>query len=81
MASARSISSIKKDDVSVVEQARHLEATPHIVEIDSFRVLGLSVEDADFYTNYPAEKVKKIFRKVRKKFSQPLSQTKRVASG
>ncbi|KAG9769112.1 putative transporter [Exophiala dermatitidis] len=63
MASVR-VHEDKKDDVNVVEQCSHLEAATHIVEIDEFRVLGLSQEDVDFYTNFPAEKTRKIFRKV-----------------
>lgn len=64
MASVR-VHEDKKEDVNVVEQCSHLEAATHIVEIDEFRVLGLSQDDVDFYTNFPAEKTRKIFRKVR----------------
>lgn len=58
-------SSIDKDDVQVIEKdVAHLEAAANVIEIDTFRVLGLSSEDADFYTNFPEEKRKKVFRKV-----------------
>ncbi|KAL4886611.1 major facilitator superfamily domain-containing protein [Aspergillus karnatakaensis] len=51
--------SITKDDV---EKSTHVESP--ITEIGTFRVVGLSAEDADFYLNYPEEKRKKVFRKV-----------------
>ncbi|RDW89815.1 uncharacterized protein DSM5745_01590 [Aspergillus mulundensis] len=45
-----------------IEKPSHIESP--ITEIGTFRVVGLSPEDADFYTNYPEEKRKKVFRKV-----------------
>ncbi|GKT51047.1 high-affinity nicotinic acid transporter [Colletotrichum spaethianum] len=42
----------------------HLEKVPEAIEVNGFRVFGLSTEDADFYNNYPADKRKKVFRKV-----------------
>lgn len=39
---------------------------PNITEIGTFRVLGLNPDDADFFTNYPEEKRKRVFRKVRR---------------
>ena len=59
--------SIGKDDVEIVDQPAHIESLPkpsHITEIGTFRVVGLTPEDADFYTNYPEEKRKKVFHKV-----------------
>ncbi|KAL4943532.1 hypothetical protein BDV06DRAFT_210938 [Aspergillus oleicola] len=55
---------VVKGDVEKVvdEKAAHIESP--ITEIGTFRVVGLSPEDADFYTNYPEEKRKKVFRKV-----------------
>lgn len=51
-------------DKKVDEEATHIESTANVTEIGSFRVLGLSSEDADFFTNYPEEARKKVFRKV-----------------
>ncbi|KAL4790762.1 major facilitator superfamily domain-containing protein [Aspergillus venezuelensis] len=53
-----------KGDVekAVDEKAAHIENP--ITEIGTFRVVGLSPEDADFYNNYPEEKRKRVFRKV-----------------
>jgi hypothetical protein len=45
-----------------IEKPSHIESP--ITEIGTFRVVGLSPEDADFYTNYPEEKRKSVFRKV-----------------
>ncbi|CAG7923203.1 unnamed protein product [Penicillium olsonii] len=59
--------SIGKDDVEIVDQPSHIESLPkpsHVTEIDTFRVVGLTPEDADFYINYPPEKRKKVFHKV-----------------
>ena len=47
-----------------LKKAEHVEVTPKIVEIDTFRVVGISEEDAEFYKQYPEEKRKKIFQKV-----------------
>ncbi|KEF57115.1 uncharacterized protein A1O9_07305 [Exophiala aquamarina CBS 119918] len=57
--------SFQKDEVEFIEGKQNdVEGIPHIIEIDTFRVLGLTAEDADFYTNFPEEKRKRIFRKV-----------------
>ena len=57
--------SIEKDVVDVKdEEAFHLESKARVLEIDTFRVCGLSDEDANFYNNYPEEGRKKVFRKV-----------------
>lgn len=58
-------SSIEKDIYVKAEEAVHHEGAAHIVEIDTFRVCGLSSEDADFYTNYPEQDRKKVFHKVK----------------
>ncbi|KAL4934072.1 major facilitator superfamily domain-containing protein [Aspergillus undulatus] len=56
--------SIVKGDVekAIDEKPAHIESA--VTEIGTFRVVGLSPEDADFYTNYPEEKRMKVFRKV-----------------
>jgi hypothetical protein len=36
-----------------------------VTTIDNIQVLGLPSDDADFYRNFPAEKRKKLLRKVR----------------
>lgn len=46
------------------EKALHVEATANVVEIGPYRVLGLSREDVDFFTNFPEEKRKKVFHKI-----------------
>lgn len=58
-------SDIKKDVHVKAEEASHHEGLAQIVEIDTFRVCGLSSEDADFYTNFPEQDRKKVFHKVR----------------
>ncbi|KAL4915882.1 major facilitator superfamily domain-containing protein [Aspergillus aurantiobrunneus] len=50
--------SVGKEDI----EKTHVESP--ITEIGTFRVVGLSAEDAEFYTSYPEEKRKKVFRKV-----------------
>ena len=58
-------SSIGKADVEIVDKhSGHLEHVPNVLEIDNFRVCGLDVDDADFYTSFPPERRKKVFRKV-----------------
>ncbi|KAI8650518.1 hypothetical protein NCS57_01385900 [Fusarium keratoplasticum] len=57
-------SSIEKSDVDVMDKHSHLENAPEAIDIAGFRVFGLDPEDAEFYTNYPEEKRKKVFRKV-----------------
>ncbi|KAL3467938.1 major facilitator superfamily domain-containing protein [Aspergillus heterothallicus] len=54
--------SISKADEADAEKSTHIESP--VTEIGTFRVVGLSAEDADFYVNYPEEKRKKVFRKV-----------------
>ena len=49
----------------------NLDGAPQVIEIDGFRVLGLSSDDADFYRNYPEEKRKKVMRKVSKEPACP----------
>ncbi|TDZ31683.1 putative transporter [Colletotrichum sidae] len=60
--------SMEKDEVGVVDHRpstdAHLEKVPEAIDVGPYRVYGLSVEDADFYNNYPEEKRKKVFRKV-----------------
>lgn len=59
---------IGKDDVEIVDQPTHIESLPkpsHITEIGTFRVVGLTPEDAEFFANYPEEKRKQVFHKVR----------------
>jgi hypothetical protein len=43
----------------------HIEKTQQTVAIDNIQVLGLSSEDAEFYTSYPPEARKKLLWKVR----------------
>ena len=58
--------SFQKDEVEFIEGKQNdVEGIPHVIEIDTFRVLGLTVEDTDFYSNFPEDQRKKIFRKVR----------------
>ena len=59
--------SITKKDVEIVDQPSHIESVTkgsHVTEIGTFRVVGLTPDDEDFYTNFPAERRKKVFRKV-----------------
>lgn len=44
----------------------NLDGTPQVIEIDGFRVLGLSQDDAEFYKNYSEDKRKQVLRKVGK---------------
>lgn len=56
-----------KKEVQVMDEPSHVENAPkpsHVKEIGSFRVVGLSDEDAEFYTNFPEKERKKAFRKV-----------------
>jgi hypothetical protein len=60
--------SIGKDDVEIVDQTSHIEDIPKpslVTQVGDFRVVGLTPDDADFYNNYPEEKRKKVFHKVR----------------
>lgn len=59
--------SIGKDDVEIVDQPSHIESLPkasNVTEIGTFRVVGLTPEDAEFYTSFPEERRKKVFHKV-----------------
>ncbi|OOQ81870.1 MFS transporter [Penicillium brasilianum] len=59
--------SIRKEDVEVVDQPAHVENLPkpsHVTEIDTFRVVGLTVDDEQFYNSFSEERRKKVFRKV-----------------
>lgn len=59
--------SITKKDVEVVDEPSHIESVTkgsHVTEIGTFRVVGLTPDDEDFYTNFPADRWKRIFRKV-----------------
>ncbi|KAJ0139454.1 putative transporter, partial [Colletotrichum tanaceti] len=60
--------SVDKHEVEVLGHRpstdAHLEKVPEAIDVNGFRVFGLSPEDADFYTNYPPEKRKKVFHKV-----------------
>lgn len=61
------MAAIEKNEISYIdEKSESVQDTkPHqIVQIDNFQVLGLHPDDADFYTNYPEEKRKKVIRKV-----------------
>ncbi|KAL2870226.1 putative MFS transporter [Aspergillus lucknowensis] len=55
-------------DIDVVDEKAHdpdhVEKVLHTVAIDNIQVLGLSSEDAEFYTSYPPEARKKLLRKV-----------------
>lgn len=42
----------------------HEESVTNIVTIDNIRVLGLSAEDAEFYTNFPMERRMRLLHKV-----------------
>jgi MFS family permease len=57
--------SIEKADIEIVgDRPSHVEKPSQVVEIGTFRVVGISPEDVDFFTNFPEERRKKIFRKV-----------------
>lgn len=58
-------SSIDRNEIDLDHKVSHLEGAAEAIEIGTFRVFGLDPEDADFFTNYPEEKRKKVFRKVR----------------
>lgn len=57
-------SSMEHPDLAFKPAHDHVEETPVVVEIESFRVLGLDPDDAEFYSNYPEAKRKKVVRKV-----------------
>lgn len=57
-------SSIDHHDADLKFSPDHVEQAPAVIQIETFRVLGLSPADADFYNNYGEEKRKKLTRKV-----------------
>ncbi|KAH6972789.1 major facilitator superfamily domain-containing protein [Ilyonectria sp. MPI-CAGE-AT-0026] len=57
-------SSMDKNELDLDRKVSHLEGAAEVTEIGTFRVFGLDPDDADFFTNYPEEKRKKVFRKV-----------------
>jgi hypothetical protein len=59
--------SIRKDDVEIADQPSHLETLPkpsHVTEIDTFRVVGLTPDDEQFYIGFSEKRRKQVFRKV-----------------
>lgn len=59
--------SITKEDIEHGDLTTHVESLPkgaQVTEIDNFRVVGLTPDDAEFFTNYPESKRKSVFRKV-----------------
>jgi hypothetical protein len=58
----------RKDDVEIADQPTHVETLPtkpsHVTEIDTFRVVGLTPDDEQFYINFSQDSRKKVFRKV-----------------
>jgi hypothetical protein len=58
--------SIEKNDVESIDH-KDIVANPNTQAIDiaGFRVFGLDPVDAEFFSSYPDEKRKKVFRKVR----------------
>lgn len=54
------------DKEAALGHVENLDGVPQVIEIDGFRVLGLSPEDADFYRNFSEERRKKVLRKVSK---------------
>ncbi|KAG6362503.1 hypothetical protein INS49_010735 [Diaporthe citri] len=52
------------DKEAALGHVENLDGAPQVIEIDGFRVLGLSPDDADFYNNFSAERRKKVLRKV-----------------
>ncbi|KAH8196175.1 hypothetical protein TruAng_009650 [Truncatella angustata] len=57
-------SSLEHHEFDLKASHDHIEEAPAVTQIETFRVLGLSPEDADFYINYPEEKRKKVVHKV-----------------
>jgi hypothetical protein len=60
---------VDKPDVIMVDDARndgadHSEKAAQIRVVDTFHVLGLSDDDADFYNNYTPEKRARTKRKI-----------------
>lgn len=59
------------DKEAALGHVENLDGAPQVIEIDGFRVLGLSPDDADFYRNYSEEKRKKVMRKVSRETTRP----------
>jgi hypothetical protein len=58
---------INMKDIEIADQPSHIEILSkpsHVTEIGTFRVVGLTPDDADFYNNFPEDKRKLVFRKV-----------------
>ncbi|EAU30176.1 conserved hypothetical protein [Aspergillus terreus NIH2624] len=54
-----------KQDVETADlKPSHIEDASQAVEIGPFRVVGLGADEVDFYSNFPEESRKRIFRKV-----------------
>lgn len=65
MVASSSSASVDKVDVVMAEGGpTDSEKAPAVHVIDSFRVLGLTDEDADFYNGFSQERRKRIMRKV-----------------
>lgn len=58
-------SSLERHEFDVKASHNHVEEAPAVVQIETFRVLGLDPEDAAFYSNYTEEQRKRVTRKVR----------------
>ncbi|EUC46479.1 hypothetical protein COCMIDRAFT_35841 [Bipolaris oryzae ATCC 44560] len=61
------MATIDKNEIYCVDYAAdsiQASKAPQMVKIDNFQVLGLAPDDADFYTNYPEQKRKRVLRKV-----------------
>lgn len=68
--------SADKDSVDVKDvEATHLEGQARVLEIGTFRVTGLSTEDAEYFQNYPEEKRKKVFHKVSQLRAEMMGET------
>lgn len=61
------------DKEAALGHVENLDGAPQVIEIDGFRVLGLSPDDADFYKSFSEEKRKKVLRKVSKGLAAPRS--------
>ena len=69
----------EKDSIDVKDiEATHLEGQARVLEIGTFRVTGLSTEDAEWFTSYPEEKRKRVFHKVRHPYVRVLGRTDHV---
>jgi serine kinase of HPr protein (carbohydrate metabolism regulator) len=54
-----------KQDVETADlKPSHIEDATQAVEIGPFRVVGLGEDEVDFYSNFPEESRKRVFRKV-----------------